>query len=296
LTDITQLVPHGENTLHAAWTDLVTPSSDRYGSGVYYARSDDKGLTWSPAVRLDDDWPDLGDPDKPDWLVSLGVQSDGALRALWSATYPGGPSCARQERVSVDGGQEWATRRRVLSPLEGCLGWMNMVTDSSGTTHVVAIARDGNAGPDGRTSLYHSELRGNIWLPPQPIGQVSGLSSEWESSGIDVPHIALGLGNRLDVVWHQHGVGIWFIEGRTSARATPPLATPMPEVEATVEDIDAEPAVPVAESLYDVPPTPARLSEVDQPSKTTVSGIWLGVIPAALLIGAVVVIHGRRMR
>jgi hypothetical protein len=295
LNDMTQIVPQGNETLHAVWTDILTPTPDRYGEGIFYARSDDRGESWGIPIRLDDDWAELGDPELPDWLVSLTIDGSGGLHALWSATYGQGPSCARWERSSADGGRTWGQRRRVLSPLEGCLGWMNAAVDAAGTTHLVTIARDGIGGQDGHTGLFHSRWRGADWTAPLPVASVSGSNRDWEAAGVDVSHMAIGLGNRLHVVWHRHGSGVWYLQGESDA----PPAEPLPVAEQALAPTPVAPpssegspaAGPTAE------PTPRPLLSAERPSAPLLSPLWLGLIPsAAIVLGAVLLNRRRRRR
>jgi hypothetical protein len=108
--------------VHAAWTDLRSREPD---TNVFYARSLDRGLTFSPNVQLDSSKVGF-DPDRDtpsnQWSPSLAVQ-DGQLFAVWqdgrlgnndvffTRSFDGGQTFQPSERVD-DTGTGWSEQTR----------------------------------------------------------------------------------------------------------------------------------------------------------------------------------------
>lgn len=234
VSETVHMIADGQDRLYVVWSDVWSDPNEDYSAGVYFSRSTDGGVSWSSPYRIDEDWPQLGWPDKPDYLASLGIDGAGGIHVLWSATYRDGPSCGRQHRWSSDGGQTWTTRERVLVPAFHCLGWMNMVTDAGGTLHVVTIAGQ----EDDSTVIFHSYRTGDGWTPVTALPGVltPPTEGEWGRQGIDRPRVALSEGNILNVVWHTNDGKVWFARGVISqAPHEAPSPWPSPTRAATAE-------------------------------------------------------------
>ncbi len=271
-TETVQLRADERGRLHVVWVD-------RLDGGIYYVRSLDGGQTWEQPIQLDNEgtWP------------SVGILGD-EVHVLWSATHEG-PSCARRERISTDGGASWHEMTRVLSPLMNCLGWMNMEVDSSGTMHVVTVG--GAEAGEGRDvhGLYHASWTGGGWSTPELIKGTIVPGSEWQQRGPDRPRASLQLGNRLHVVWYTNDGEVWYTMAeleapRESPSPLPPVPTvaplpPTPTVQPTVEVATPRPSRSFTDN--DAPLPPARSGSVLVPAVLisvvfTLVGILIAVI------------------
>lgn len=204
VSETVQMRADEKGRLHVVWVD-------RMDGGIYYARSTNGGRSWEQPVQLDDEgtWPSLG---------ILGDQ----LHVLWSATHEG-PSCARRERISPDGGASWGEMTRVLTPVEGCLGWMNVEQDSAGVLHLFTIGRDNH----GVVRPYYSWWTGTKWAEPEQMGEAAVQDgSDWQERGPDRARSSLSQGNLLHVVWHSNDGEIWYARARTNAPEQPPMPLP----------------------------------------------------------------------
>jgi hypothetical protein len=296
-SEVVHLAIDSDQVLHVVWVDLISDPSSTYGSGVFYSRSLDFGATWATPWRVDEDWAEMGTPDKPDWFASLSVDQEGVLHVLWSASYQDGPSCARQHRLSRTGGASWTPRRRVLPPLEGCLGWMNMVSDSTGTLHVVTIARNA-AGEESTIGLYHSRWTDGSWTPPVLVPGVVGLTEDWREKGLDRPRAVISEGAILNVVWMNYDSGIWFARGEIMDAPKLPV-TPLPLPTAPPTERPSPPAVSrTTPTLPPLTPTPA-FEASGSPQNGEGSGMptwWpllAGTAPVALLLLIVIVLRAK---
>lgn len=89
---------------------------------VHFARSVDGGITWSPAVRVNDDPMDNG---AWQWFGTLAVAANGRLDAVWNDTRddPGGLHSVLYYASSEDSGVTWSTSKPVTPSWDPHLGF-----------------------------------------------------------------------------------------------------------------------------------------------------------------------------
>jgi len=217
LSETVQIRADEQGRLHVVWVD-------RLDGGIYYTRSTDGGRSWERPVELDQEgtWP------------SLGIQ-DNQVHVLWSATHEG-PSCARRERISLDGGISWGQMTRILAPVEGCLGWMNVEQDMAGNLHLFTIGRDDH----GIVRPYYAWWTGTGWSTPEEVGTIAVPDgAEWQKMGPDRARASMGLGNTFHAVWYSNDGQVWYtsaqagISGQTPAPLPTRSSTPWPTLSIT---------------------------------------------------------------
>ena len=204
VSETVQIRADEQGRLHVVWVD-------RLDGGIYYTRSTNAGQSWEQPVELDNEgtWPSLG---------ILGNQ----VHVLWSATHEG-PSCARRERISPDGGLSWDQMTRILAPVEGCLGWMTVEQDDTGALHLFTIGRDDH----GIVRPYYARWTGTGWSEPEAVGTIAVKDGpEWQRKGPDRARASLGQGNLLHVVWYSNDGEIWYARAQVSASGQSPAPLP----------------------------------------------------------------------
>jgi len=139
-TDHSGGVTHGNVYVLAS---VDPPGSDPLD--VHFARSTDGGLTWSPAMRINDD---AGD--NWQWFGTISVAPNGRIDVIWNDTRvdPGGYWSELYYRSSSDGGINWSPNTVVSADFDPHLGWpsqnklgdyYDMVSDDVGV-HVAYAA------------------------------------------------------------------------------------------------------------------------------------------------------------
>ena len=116
------LAVDSEFNFHVVWYDKTPGPSE-----IYYRRSTDLGISWSPMKRLTWTAGDSYDPD-------IAIDSSDALHVVWHDYTPGLPDI--YYRRSADGGLTWSTTQR----LTWTSGWSYnpaIAIDSSGALYVV---------------------------------------------------------------------------------------------------------------------------------------------------------------
>lgn len=103
----------------------VLGSIDPAGSDpmdVSLARSTDGGLTFGPAVRVND-----RDPDSWQWMGTLAVAPDGRIDVVWddTRTDPSGRVSEVRYAYSTDAGATWSRGIAVTPAFDSTIGWPN---------------------------------------------------------------------------------------------------------------------------------------------------------------------------
>jgi hypothetical protein len=111
---------------HPGWVYVVC-SVDPAGTDpmdVKFARSTDGGLTWSSAVRLNDDagleW---------QWFATMSVAPDGRIDVVWNDTRNTGVQNESElyHTSSGDGGTTWAANQQLSPAWDSWIGWPNQM-------------------------------------------------------------------------------------------------------------------------------------------------------------------------
>ncbi len=291
----TYMLVDEDDNLHVAWTD-------RYRPGLYYVQSQDGGNTWSEPFLIDA--PDNAEDTRDITWPSIGKSGDGLLHLIWQAGHETkNESCARYQRVSTDKGLTWNPRERILSRFMGCLGWNMMLNDSSGTLHMLSIGRDALSGATIETRPFHMVWTGATWSEPEWIAGVSSPNDTWDAKGIDEPQLAISEGNRLHAVYVTRDRRVWYTSKTTAAPHIAPQSIPASNAIAAVPAATAAPAVAEksAENTTQEVAAPSANVQLASGSKAaapqsskTLAPIVVGILPAVLLVLAVMLIFLRR--
>jgi hypothetical protein len=248
-----------------------------------YARSDDGGDTWSEPVEIDN-------AARPDYILGYGptlidVETHGEdeVHLIWD----GAPTVERNHVWSADGGNTWSERTLLFPEITnvGRAGWNDMVFDSAGILHAVALGQP-----------WHASWSKGAWSKSDAIGQ--GFSAE-------SMRLAQGLGNQLHVVWvnwvNEQDHTVWYARGLTSAPSLPaatlprPPATPVPTT-GIAPDGAAGSSEPLADTA--VEPAPRAVPNANPPAGSVddVTVLLVGIAPALLVVGIALAVQIRRLR
>jgi hypothetical protein len=170
--------------LHLVWEDK-TPGQ----SQIYYKKSTDGGVTWSPTQRLT--WASGGS-----WRSRLAVDSSGSLHLIWIerlGDWPGNEEIFY--RKSTDGGATWTPAKR-LTWTPGDSDRPDIAACSSGDVHLTW--QDYSAG-SWEINYKKSTDGGVNWTSSQRLS--------WTSGGSWNPAIALDSVGNPHVVWDNDAVG-----------------------------------------------------------------------------------------
>jgi len=278
-TGYPRLAVDGRGRVHAVWSVLPWP-----GRLVMYARSDDGGDNWSEPQVIDSvyygHYATDRDLDYGPIFIDVEAFGEDEVHLIWD----GAPTVERTHIWSFDGGETWSEPSLLIPELTGVgrQGYNDMVVDSAGTLHAVALG-----------APYHASWSAGRWSPSTVIAQ-HGAS--------EFMRIAQGLGNHLHVVWLDYAgletQTVWYVQGETSTpagavQALPtaparPLPTPTLVARSTVMGATVtEPAIPTMS---------AQPESGNTTSSNPMSAVLMGVIPALLLMSSAFVVKIQQAR
>lgn len=196
------------NTIHVTWSLGAAEINWLYWS-VWYARSEDRGRTWTEGQEMAS--PRFGGSD-------IAVDGQGRVHLVWGRNV--GNADGRWHAWSADGGQTWSQPEplfRGIPHADGDTGGYGFALDSAGVLH---LANSFGAG-GGTPSAYYEYWQGDHWSDPQfIIGNESHFA-----------RLALAKGNELNFFGiGSPGASIWHSVRITDA--PPVAAAPVPQVSA----------------------------------------------------------------
>jgi len=274
-----RLAVDGRGRVHLVWTVEPWP-----GRLAMYARSDDGGDTWSESQVIDSVHYGHYDADCGPTLIDVETFGEDEVHLIWD----GAPTVERNHVWSFDGGNTWSAPTLLFPEIHGSgrSGWNDMVVDSAGKLHAVALGQP----------LYAS-WSGGAWSPSTPLGQ-GRETPGFETNGYaEWMRIALSLGNQLHVVWvDMKGGGlifpVWYVHGEEMS-APAVTAQALPTVMPTLA-LAAAPTVVPSPITESVKPTVRVQPDLDNNSlpdnkalPNPAEPLLIGLIPALLIVGIV---------
>jgi hypothetical protein len=266
------LDPSGD-ALHVTWLRKLPPG----GAGlqeVYYARSIDRGQTWS-APRLiaqgNVDWPRIA--------VSGPNQVYLAWNEYVAADHTGSATPLNVwGQFSPDGGQQWSTPTNIRS-LKQVSGPIGLTGDGNGRLYIAAV---GQASGEEST-LFNAEWNGQAWEERSALS----LQQQATAGNSAVVAVAPGQGN-LTVLLRQQ---IWNADGTTQVGVDATGRTVEVKSVAVVPTFTPQPLA-TAQATATPPPTATPRPQIDsgirQTNSDAASPLVLGGVVAALLVAAAV--------
>jgi len=174
-------------TIHVAWHDTTPGYAE-----IYYGRSTDGGITWSPVKRLT--W-----TSGKSYNPTLAIDSNNKIYLVWEDITPG--TVEIYFRRSTDRGLTWGAVKRITWT-SGDSYEPALSGDSNNIIHVVW--KDDTPGNDEIYYMKSSDA-GSTWSGAKRITWTSGSSSS--------PAIATDSNNTVHVVWHtetSEGLEIYY--------------------------------------------------------------------------------------
>ncbi len=277
-----RLAADGAGRLHAAWS---TSNLNGYGQAVYYARSDELGSAWEPAVLLADALTNTGFVGFPNLLA---VGRDDLI-----LIYVGEQARGRIERTSTDGGKTWSEGRPILDSMTGVNGFMIPLQDGAGSLHLIVNMRP---VADQRTGIYYAPRSGFDWAPiiPVAVDEPYGPDAHYADATIR-------LGNEIHVVWKQHhGAEIWYARGMVygvspaAAQAVPAMSLPTAIPPRPRREAPTPYREPTASPPAVTGRTPAEVPAVPTWYSSTWVALAAAVAPVLLLLAGTVLWQVRK--
>jgi hypothetical protein len=264
-----------QDTLHVVWLHKLPPG----GVGdqeVYYARSADRGVTWSPPALIakgNVDWPEIA------------VGAPNQVYIAWNEyVTPRRPDSSTPMSVwgkfSPDGGQRWTAPLNIRS-LQQVSGPVGLTGDGSGRLHIVAV---GKASGEEST-LFSVEWNGQDWEERVALG----LRRQAAAGNSAVAAVAPDQGKMIVLL-------------RQRSRAED--GSPLQGIDATGRDLPAGQAItvptftpqptPTRQALPTIQPTATPRPQLNSSTRQSVSDssglnpFVLGGVFAAIVVVAIV--------
>lgn len=277
-TTETMLVQDTRGRLHVAWTTRTAPWGWP-GMRAFYARSLDRGATWSEPLLVDSIDNDLYLENRGPFFLSLGLRGQDEVHLAWA----GAPNGDRWHQWSQDGGENWSESRMILGAAGeryGTTGFLPMIEDPAGIFHLFTTFQASDGG------LLTSIWQGTDWGQPSslPFGTLN----------CEDPRVVITLGNQLHLVCvNEKGTGTpdegvyhtWML-----LDAPEKIPAPLPTSEHTMIASIIKFPTPVPMATHLVPEKVSNLpvEQAPLPAKS-MSLLMAAVLPAVLLVLAVVV-------
>lgn len=289
-TNFTRLAVASSGGLHIVWTELTLPSGWP-PLGVFYARSTDGGLTWSQPFAL-----------APDGHLeaNIVIANESTVHTVWNAM---ASISGRYHRWSNDEGATWSKVIEVAprSLSGGSTGPPGLTVDSAGRVHVVVNTGDTvpRTGTGDFGATLYSFWDGSAWSSLQ---NVSSAAPDYVSLNNEESAIAAVQGNQLHVLFFGDETHtLWHTYKMTIA----PLIAPVPFAlsssnSAVVEKTTPAPSPTIIEPIASASATAVidatAVSPLTSNSTNPVTAVIVGILPAAILVGGVMLFALNRRR
>jgi hypothetical protein len=260
---------------------------------VYYARSDDGGLSWRSPLevdRWDDRYAGLYAPGRPN-LVAIGRDE---VHIVWF----GAPEGERWHRWSADGGNTWGSSEPVSTRLRGFMEPPAMAADSAGRMHLLSRGWI-DEGPSGTFYTFWQEGQ---WSPLSLIDKHVHYGGNYSTAGGgEFASLAITSDDTLHAVWEVGLAEIWVsrleVDAPAAASSTVTHAVQGPvdaggtETSASTGETPENPSVPTLprDPVYVVPGSAVQRGPGARP-------LLLGGVAAAVLVGVVLLLQSLRAR
>jgi hypothetical protein len=285
------LMIDGSGRLYASWTEN---SRDDQPLGLYFAVSDDGGLTWSEETAV------VSGSVQWQQMISVGERT---IHQLWAGpgdvTTTAAGQAALWHRLSTDGGQSWSRAARVAGLGQNPVGAVGLTLDAAARLHLVQIgsasgSEEIEAAP---LSLYQWVWQDERWQaePALPLGEGIPLTFA-EPAAAAVTDRQLGF-VYLASPSGEAGQALAF--SRRQIELPDVLPTPLPTLMPTATPTPPPTATPQPE------PTPTLDFPTEQQPGSTISlplpddrlsSLVTGLLPALLLIVIAFIIGVYTMR
>ncbi|MCP4356680.1 MAG: hypothetical protein GY796_01520 [Chloroflexi bacterium] len=275
-----QLVMDEADGLHAVWyynNDLGVATWARYTHSL------DGGENWSRPLTIDD--LDGGISVLPQPILAVQDQS---VHIVWG----GAGSSYRNHLISNDRGQTWLPPNRIFGDLHGAAEQDSMVTDADGRIHFAGQIRPPAA-------IYHAYWDQDEWKELSSIYLLNLETHIPALGGIHAHAVRLALrnGNQLITIFttspgdpqrilYAMQRTPYSIPPATSAPTPSPIEAPSNQPETSDAESNQQVTTPTAAGQE---PTFETSSEVN--TATTGSAIWIGVLPAFIVLGGILTIR-----
>ena len=276
------------NSLHVVW--LKANLGNRADpQAVYYARSTDRGQTWSTAQKLVE-----GDVSAP----QISVPKRGQVYVLWNQKNGERNDHTPFEtwgQLSLDGGERW-TEAAAVPGFRQVSGKVALNTDGAGRLYLSGITA--NAG--GESELIYSSWAGQDWSQRETvgIGQRATTDNQASSAVMSASGQLIVLA-RTSIFTDSIEPQFQMFASNRAITAAPVIAqptfTPIPSVTPQPTSLASETSLPL---LTPSPTIPVTISVAPQP-QGQVSGLRnLAPIAGVIVLGLIVIAFGfwRRSR
>lgn len=172
MVDETRLTVTQDGALHLLWTRFTGPNG--IGPiGLYYARSLDRGVTWSPAAAVSD---------KPVVWSALVSVGNGGLHRLWQEITNGRPAMWHEQ--SLDNGETWSRNAPVSifgTVSDVTVGDPAVVGDPQGRLQLMQIVNRSATGIASQNfALQQWIFDGQRWIADQGLDLSTSLATGFD--------------------------------------------------------------------------------------------------------------------
>lgn len=262
----------GQNgAIHIVWEEDQLPNGVP-SLGLYYARSEDDGQTWTPALRFSQAQGEYTEP-------AVSLTHEGVIHLLWNGK---ASTKGRYHQQSLDGGRTWSQPDEFVAKAlgGGQTGAPGVAIDSAGRLHVVT----------GTDETTYTALTQGGWLPPRDIAafETFGGTEDQDISVVD--------GNQLYVVASAEFKQILLIRGLTDAPRAQPHYAPRPgstSGSVMAQDTPMNEQAPLSKPTESLPMLAAQAA---QQSTDSLPPLMLSAGLTFIVVAVVVVVNVRRRR